>query len=143
MFAPFPHHVSARGAFALKIFGDDAVIADQRKGLQNDLSRVAGVGQGFHVSAHAGGEHQLSHCGVRGAECLPLDHLAVGKDQVPFHTSPAPPIMAASTALMVCIRFSASSNTTDCGLSNTPLLTSMASLLNFSHFSLPIAVFLS
>ena len=142
MLAPFPHHISACGAFALKIFGDDSVIADHREGLQNDLPCVAGVGQGLDIAAHAGGEHQLAHSGVRGAEGYSFHHLAVGKDKVALH-APAPPIMAASTALMVCIRFSASSNTTDCGPSNTPLLTSMASLPNVSHFSLPIVVFLS
>ena len=40
--------------------------------------------------------------------------------------------VAAITALMVCIRFSASSNTMDAGDSNTSLVTSMQSMPNFS-----------
>ena len=94
MFAPLPHHISARGAFAFEIFGDDSVIADQRKGLQNDLPCITGVGQRFNISAHAGGEYQFSHGGVRCAERNALNHFAVGKDKVPLHAS-APPIMAA------------------------------------------------
>ncbi len=41
-------------------------------------------------------------------------------------------IVAAITALMVCMRFSASSNTMDCGPSKTSSVTSMQSMPNFS-----------
>lgn len=51
-----------------------------------------------------------------------------------------PPRVAAMTALMVCIRFSASRKTMDCSLSNTASVTSMAVLPNFSPISLPIWV---
>ena len=44
------------------------------------------------------------------------------------------------TALMVCIRFSASSKTMDWGLSNTSSVTYMASRPNFSPISLPTFV---
>ena len=50
------------------------------------------------------------------------------------------PNVAAMTALMVCIRFSASWNTMDCGPVNTSSVTSMASRPNFSPISLPTAV---
>ena len=40
--------------------------------------------------------------------------------------------VAAMTALMVCIRFSASSKTMLCWLSNTSSVTSMQSIPNFS-----------
>ena len=50
------------------------------------------------------------------------------------------PNVAAITALMVCIRFSASWNTMDCGPVNTSSVTSMASRPNFSPISLPTAV---
>ena len=50
------------------------------------------------------------------------------------------PNVAAMTALMVCIRFSASWNTMDCGPVNTSSVTSMALRPNFSPISLPTAV---
>lgn len=48
--------------------------------------------------------------------------------------------VAAITALMVCILFSASSKTMDCALSKTSSVTSMLSLPNFSPISLPTVV---
>ena len=48
--------------------------------------------------------------------------------------------VAAMTAFIVCIRFSASLNTTDCGPSKTSSVTSISVMPNFSPISLPIAV---
>ena len=50
------------------------------------------------------------------------------------------PSVAAMTALIVCMRFSASWNTMDCGPLKTSSVTSMASRSNFSPISLPTAV---
>ena len=44
------------------------------------------------------------------------------------------------TAFIVCIRFSASLNTIDCGPSKTSSVTSISVMPNFSPISLPIAV---
>ena len=51
--------------------------------------------------------------------------------------------VAAMTAFIVCMRFSASAKTTDCALSNTSSVTSIESRPNFSPISLPIVVFMS
>ncbi len=68
---------------------------------------------------------------------------------VPFSVSGFPlrgrlgthaPSVAAMTALIVCMRFSASWNTMDCGPLKTSSVTSMASRSNFSPISLPTAV---
>ena len=47
------------------------------------------------------------------------------------------------TALIVCMRFSASSKTTDCGPANTSSVTSISVMPNLSAISLPIVVFVS
>ena len=44
------------------------------------------------------------------------------------------------TAFMVCMRFSASSNTMDRALSNTSSVTSMQSMPNFSYTARPFSV---
>ena len=75
--APLPDHIALHAASALKILPDDAVVADEGIGLHDDLSRVAGVGQGLDVAAHAGGEHQLAHGGGVCAEADALKNLAV------------------------------------------------------------------
>ena len=74
---PLPDHISLDAAFALKVLPDDAVVADEGIGLHDDLARVAGVGQGLDVAAHAGGKHQLTHGGGVGAEADALKNLAV------------------------------------------------------------------
>src|SRR5262245_17224145 len=51
-----------------------------------------------------------------------------------------PPSVATMTALIVCIRFSASSKTSDAGDSNTSSVTSRESIPNFSKISLPTCV---
>ena len=75
--APLPDHIALHAASALKILPDDAVVADEGIGLHDDLARVAGVGQGLDVAAHAGGKHQLTHGGGVGAEADALKNLAV------------------------------------------------------------------
>src|SRR5690606_18591322 len=51
-----------------------------------------------------------------------------------------PPRVATSTALMVCMRFSAWSKTIEAGLANTSSVTSMAQMPNFCSISRPVEV---
>ena len=75
--AVFPDHIALHAAGSFKILPDDAVVADQRIGLHNDLSGIAGVRQGLDVATHTGGEHQLTHgVGLR-TEPDALKYLAV------------------------------------------------------------------
>ena len=75
--AVLPDHIALHAAGSFKILPDDAVVADQRIGLHNDLSGIAGVRQGLDVAAHTGGEHQLTHgVGLR-TEPDALKYLAV------------------------------------------------------------------
>ena len=55
---------------AFKVSGDDAVIADKRERLYNDLSIIAAVGQCLEIPRHAGGEHHLGGHLPFGAETL-------------------------------------------------------------------------
>ena len=84
--APLPDHVAPDMAVPLEVLRDDAAVADEGIGLQDDLPRVAGVRQGLHIAAHAGGKDQLPHgIGLR-AEPEPLEHLAVRQYQIAcFH----------------------------------------------------------
>ena len=75
--AVLTHDIAAHMAFALKVRGDDAVVADEREGLHYDLTVVAGVGQAFHTAGDAGGEDQLAHGGAGGAKALALQDLTV------------------------------------------------------------------
>ena len=75
--APLPDHIALHAAGTLKILPDDAVVADEGVGLHDDLSRVAGVGQGLDIAAHAGGKHQFAHGGRVGAEADAFKNLTV------------------------------------------------------------------
>ena len=136
------HDIAAHAALALKIGRDDAVVADERERLQHDLAAVAGVGECLDVAVHAGGEHQFANRVARCAESEARKDLAVFEYEIALHSSISASV-AAMTALMVCMRFSASWNTTDCALSNTSSVTSIASRPKRVHISLPMAVFLS
>ena len=105
--ARFTHDIAAHTAFALKIGRDDAVVADEREGLQHDLAAVAGVGERLDVAVHAGGEHQLTERVAWRAEGEACKDLAVFKYEIALHSSISASV-AAMTALMVCMRFSAS-----------------------------------
>lgn len=105
--ARFTHDIAAHAAFALKIGRDDAVVADERKGLQHDLAAVAGVGECLDVAVHAGREHQLTERVAWCAEGEACKDLAVFKYEIALHSSISASV-AAMTALMVCMRFSAS-----------------------------------
>ena len=105
--ARFTHDIAAHAAFALKIGRDDAVVADERKGLQHDLAAVARVRERLDVAVHAGGEHQLTERVAWRAEGEACKDLAVFKYEIALHSSISASV-AAMTALMVCMRFSAS-----------------------------------
>ena len=105
--ARLAHDIAAHVAAALKIGRDDAVVADEREGLQHDLAAVARIGERLDVAVHAGREHQLADGVARCAERLPRKGLAVFEHEIALHSSISASV-AAMTALMVCIRFSAS-----------------------------------
>ena len=77
---------------------------------------------------------QLAHSGGVRAKGLALVPRAVLQYQIALHNHSLFQVhrVAAITALMVCMRFSASSNTMDRGPSNTPSVTSMQSRPNCS-----------
>ena len=105
--ARLAHDIAAHVAAALKVGRDDAVVADEREGLQHDLAAVARVRERLDVAVHAGGEHQLADGVARCAEGEACKDLAVFKYEIALHSSISASV-AAMTALMVCIRFSAS-----------------------------------
>ena len=79
--------VAAQGwRLRFKIFRDDADVADEREGLENDLTVVAWVGQGFQVASHGGGEDEFGHDGAFGAERFSLENGAVFEAEVSFFT---------------------------------------------------------
>ena len=82
--APLPDHIALDVAGSLEILRDDSVVSNEGIGLQNDLSRVAGVRQGFHIAAHTGGEDQLPHGPGLSAETGPRKHLPVRQYQIAF-----------------------------------------------------------
>src|SRR5699024_10636674 len=57
-------------------------IADEGKGLHDDLPGVAGVGERFRVAAHVGGEHQFAQPLALRAEGIALEHRAGGKHEI-------------------------------------------------------------
>ena len=101
------HNVAAHAALALKIGRNDAVVADERERLQHDLAAVARVRERLNIAVHAGGEHQLAHRVARCAESEARKDLAVFEYEIALHSSISASV-AAMTALMVCMRFSAS-----------------------------------
>ena len=143
--AKLAHHIAAGGAAALEVGGDHAVVADEREGLCDDLTGVAGVGQGLEIPHHPGSEHQLSH-GLPGrADPLAGEDHSVGQYQIcffhnRFSGNERGYRVSAMTAFMVCMRFSASSNTMDRALSNTSSVTSIQSMPNFSYTARPFSV---
>ena len=83
--APFSDDIAFDlGIVAFKIFGNDAVVADQREGLDNDLSVVAGVGQCFQISDHTGGKNDFAQGFAFGAEALSLIDRSVGQQEINF-----------------------------------------------------------
>ena len=76
---------------ALKVGGNDAVIANEREGVANDLPPIAAVCQRLQITGHAGGEHHLRHHRAVGAKALALERLAVFQHKVcPFpHAFPS------------------------------------------------------
>ncbi len=84
MLAPLPDDVALDMARPLEVLRNDAAVADKGIGLQDDLPRVAGVRQGLHIAAHAGGKDQLPQGPGLAAEPEALEHLAVRQYQIAF-----------------------------------------------------------
>src|SRR3546814_6656607 len=63
------------------VFGVHAGVADVRRRLQDDLSRVRGVGERLLVAGHTGGEDDLAERGATRAVCAAWIAGAVLEDQ--------------------------------------------------------------
>src|SRR5690554_3936353 len=126
----------------------------QRVGLVRLVGRRA-QGQQADLGAVAMGDHQLMtgaddrrqplggnlHVGALGARSQGFAPFQQGVTAQGCNNQHGqPPRVATSTALMVCMRFSAWSKTIEAGLSNTSSVTSMAAMPNFCSISLPITV---
>src|SRR5699024_3063158 len=133
--AQLAHHIAPDGRRSLEVLVNDAVVADEGKGLHDDLAGIARIGQGFQIARHARGKHQLAQALARRADALSLEKLPVSQQQI-SHRIPLflfRHSVAAMTALMVCMRFSASSKTMDRSLRNTSSVTSMQEMPNLSY----------
>ena len=84
LLAPFADDISFDEAIAFKVVFNDAVVPDERVGLQHDLSIIAGVCQSLDVPAHAGRKDQLADAFDIGSERVPLINSPVRQDQVTF-----------------------------------------------------------
>jgi len=70
------------GGCAFKVAGNHPVVSDERKGLNEDLTVVAGVGNAFQIAGHRRGEDDFAEDAVAvygGAKALPLEACAVFK----------------------------------------------------------------
>ena len=104
LLAPLPHDIRRKGrAPAFKIRGDHAVIPDEREGLHNDLPVIAGVGQGFQVTDHAGGKDHLAGDLPRRAERLSLKNGAVLQNQIDAFFHQYPPSIATGFTLFLLL----------------------------------------
>ena len=92
---------------------------------------------GIRNEVSSGGRHRRTLCPQgRAVE----EAAARGMRPPPIYFAGCQPRVAAITALIVCILFSASSNTSDCSDSKTSSVTSISVILNFLPISLPIFV---
>ena len=80
--AQVPHNIAEEGALSLKILLNDTVVADEGKGLGDDLAVVAGICQGFQVSFHPGGEDEFADAVQMRADALAFEDGSVGKDKI-------------------------------------------------------------
>jgi len=67
-----------------KTRGADAVVADERVGLAEDLAVIGGIGDGFGVANHARVENDFSRDFGRGAKAFARPDASVFKDQDRF-----------------------------------------------------------
>ena len=135
--APLPDNIAADvGLVAFKVLLHNAVVADKGERLHNYLSVIAGVGERFDISAHTRCEDELAESLALCAEALAFKYVSVFKYNVNFFNHN----VAAITAFIVCILFSASLKTIDLSLSKTSSVTSRASQPNLSPISLPTFV---
>ena len=80
-FAFLADNIAAHRRFSLEILLDYTVISDKRKGLNDDLSGVAFVGQRFDIPLHAGGKHKLADAVARRADAFAFKHTSVAQYQ--------------------------------------------------------------
>ena len=76
--AQFPDDIAEKRAVALEVFLDDAIVADQRESLGDDLAEIARVGQGLQIAFHAGGEDKFADAVDGRADALAFKDRAVG-----------------------------------------------------------------
>ena len=69
-----------------KALGGDAVVADQRVGLAEDLAVVGGIGDGLGVADHARVENDFPRDLGEGAEAFARPDAAVFEDEDRFQT---------------------------------------------------------
>ena len=77
--------------------GRDAVIADERKGGDQDLARIRGVGQAFRIAGHRRVENHLSRRASGKTEGFSFEAGAVFQNQVRFHICTKKPILLRRT----------------------------------------------
>ena len=70
------------GTGAFKVLRNNAVIADQRKGLYDNLAVVTGIGQCFQITGHCGGKYDFSGYAAFCAEALALKYFSVFQNQI-------------------------------------------------------------
>ena len=121
-------HAERVDAAALEVGGDQPAVPDSRKGEQQKLAVIVGVGQGFVAADHRGGEHQLADGVALAADALALENLPVAEQKIcVFHKNALPFrgayalsfISRTITAFCACRRFSASSKISSVCASNT------------------------
>ena len=82
---PFSHNIGFQiGMFAFKIRGDDSVVPDEREGLYDNLSIVAGVGERLQIPGHRCGEDNLSRRFSPVSESFSLKDHGVFQNQKSF-----------------------------------------------------------
>src|SRR5690606_23551997 len=86
------HHAGTKRARTFALLRIHTAIADQRIGKGDHLTRVGGIGQGFLVSGHAGGEDQLTLGLDRPTQPPAREHLPRIQDQI----RPHPPVTSRS-----------------------------------------------
>ena len=84
--AGFPHDEAGRlQSVGLEVVVVDPVVADQRIGQEDNLARVAGIGEDLLIAGHAGVENNLADSFAFSAERLAFIDGSVTQDEVALH----------------------------------------------------------
>ena len=70
--------IAVTGALSLKVFRDDAIVSDDRERLNDDLSGITGVGEGFQIADDTRGKDDLAQGVARGADAPAFIDIPVG-----------------------------------------------------------------